>query len=108
MIAQEVSPGPQVVTDVQLDGTIRAGLSTFYHGTSTVPMGGPGDGTAVVDGNARVRGLDGLRVVDASIFPEPISAPTNLTTIMVAERVSAGSCARTRTPTGRNRGRKVM
>ena len=88
MIAHEVSPGPQVVLDEQLEGAIRAGVSTFYHGMSTVPMGGPSDPTAVVDGNARVRGLKNLRVVDASIFPEPVSAPTNLTTIMVAERIA--------------------
>ena len=61
---------------------------TFYHGTSTVPMGGEDDPAAVVDAQGRVRGIEGLRVVDASIFPEAISVPTNLTTIMVAERIA--------------------
>ena len=88
MIADEIAPGPQTVSDEQLDAAIRAGLGTFYHGISTVPMGGPSDPAAVVDGNARIRGLEGVRVVDASIFPESVSAPTNLTTIMVAERVA--------------------
>lgn len=51
-------------------------------------MGGDADGAAVVDAAGRVRGVQGLRVVDASIFPEIPSTPTNLTTIMLAERIA--------------------
>ena len=50
-------------------------------------MGGPGDPGAVVDSVGAVKGLSGLRVVDASIIPEIPSAPTNLTVIMLAERI---------------------
>jgi choline dehydrogenase len=50
-------------------------------------MGGPGDPWAVVDAAGAVKGLAGLRVVDASIIPEVTSAATNLTTIMVAEHI---------------------
>ncbi|SFO43339.1 GMC family oxidoreductase [Sphingomonas sp. OK281] len=79
--------GPGASPD-ELDIAIRIGLTTFLHGTSTVPMGGDDDPAAVVDGWGRVKGVRGLRVVDASIFPEAVSVPVNLTTIMVAERVA--------------------
>jgi choline dehydrogenase len=63
-------------------------LDTYHHGSATVPMGGDTDPHAVVDGEGRVRETEGLRVVDASIFPEIPSTPTNLTTIMMAERMA--------------------
>lgn len=88
MIERELAPGFDVTTDEELDAAIAAGLVTFYHGTSTVPMGGKDDPHAVVDASGRVRHVERLRVVDASIFPEAISTPTNLTTIMVAERIA--------------------
>ena len=62
---------------------------TFYHGTSTAPMGGDLNQGAVTDAEGKVRGLTGVRVVDASIFPEPISVAINLTVLMVAERIAA-------------------
>ncbi len=88
LLDRELLPGPAVETDKQLETAIQAGLMTFYHGTSTAPMGDDKDPAAVVDHAGRVRQITGLRVVDASIFPEAISTPTNLTTIMVAERVA--------------------
>jgi choline dehydrogenase len=63
-------------------------LGTYYHPTSTAPMGHEHDPQAVVDSQGAVFGLDGLRVIDASIFPEPISAATNLTVIMAAEHLA--------------------
>ena len=72
-----------------LDAQIERGLTTFLHATSTAPMGGPDDTDAVVDAWGRVRGVSGLRVVDASIFPTAVSVPINLTVIMVAERIAA-------------------
>ncbi len=89
MIDREVLPGPQVQTDVQLEAALDAGLMTFYHGTATAPMGGDTDPAAVVDGVGRVRGVNGLRVVDASILPQALSTPINLTVLMVAERIAA-------------------
>ena len=62
-------------------------MAVYGHPTSTVPMGGPGDPAAVVDSVGAVKGLSGLRVVDASIIPEIPSAPINLTVIMLAERI---------------------
>ena len=89
MIDKEVTPGSAVENDEALTTAIRAGLMTYYHGTSTLPMGGEGDPHAVVDSKGAVRGIEGLRVVDASIFPEIISSPTNLTTLMLAEHIAA-------------------
>lgn len=72
-----------------MDAAPKAGLMTSYHGTSTVPMGGENDSHAVLDAFGRVRQVARLRVVDAWKFPEAISLPTNLTTIMLAERIAA-------------------
>jgi choline dehydrogenase len=84
--AGEMLPG-DAVTDHALPAVISNTLAAYGHPTSTVPMGGPGNPTAVVDAVGAVKGLTGLRVVDASIIPEIPSTVTNLTTIMVAERI---------------------
>ena len=89
MIDKELTPGSAVEAEEELITAIRAGLMTYYHGTSTLPMGGEGDPQAVVDSKGAVRGVERLRVVDASIFPEIISSPTNLTTLMLAEHIAA-------------------
>ena len=88
MIEKEITPGPSVTEDAALTAAIRAGVMTFYHGTSTIPMGGAGNPSAVVNSRGSVLGLTGLNVVDASIFPEIISSPTNLTTLMLAEQIA--------------------
>lgn len=88
-IDQEVLPGPNVETDAQLEAALDAGLMTFYHGTATAPMGGENDPAAVVDEAGRIRTIQGLRVVDASIFPQAVSTPINLTVLMLAERIAA-------------------
>ena len=92
-IDHEISPGSDIVSDDALGMAIEANLDTYHHGCSTAPMGGEDDATAVVDSVGRVRGVQGLRVVDASVFPEIPSAPTNLTTIMLAERIAASIVA---------------
>ena len=79
-------PG-DAITDEALPDVIASNLASYAHPTSTVPMGGPEDPWAVVDAVGAVKGLAGLRVVDASILPGIPSCATNLTTIMVAERV---------------------
>ena len=66
--------------------------------TSTAPMGADPDPTAVVDAWGKVRGGEALRVVDASILPEIPSVATNVTTIMVAERIAAKLSARAGAP----------
>lgn len=88
VVDSELFPGPGV-TDEQLREHIHANVSTYAHPTSTVPMGADNDPAAVVDAWGEVRGIEGLRVVDASILPELPSVPTNLTTIMLAERIAA-------------------
>ncbi len=89
LIDQELTPGRHVATDETLLSSIRRNLDTYHHGSCTVPMGGDRDDRAVVDHMGRVRGVDGLRVIDASIFPEIPSEPVNLTVIMLAEYLSA-------------------
>jgi choline dehydrogenase-like flavoprotein len=63
-------------------------LRSYHHATSTAPMGGDQDSSAVVSSLGVVHGLQGLRVVDASILPAIPSAPTNLTVIMTAEHIA--------------------
>jgi choline dehydrogenase len=70
----------------QLAAHIRANCYTGYHPVGTCRMG-PGD-DAVVDQHGRVRGVRQLRVADASIMPNIVSAPTNLTCIMIGERIA--------------------
>jgi choline dehydrogenase len=93
LIDHEISPGDRVTDDAALGTIIEANLDTYHHGAATVPMGDDSDSAAVVDSTGRIRHLRGLRVVDASIFPEIPSTPINLTTIMLAERIAASLAA---------------
>jgi choline dehydrogenase len=74
--------------DEALRANIVATVDAYEHPTSTVPMGSNSDPTAVVDAWGNVQGIEALRVVDASILPDIPSVPTNVTTIMVAERIA--------------------
>ena len=91
--AGELMPG-DAVGDEALPEVIAANLATYGHPTSTVPMDGATDPAAVVDSVGAVRGLQNLRVVDASIIPRVPSTVTNLTTIMVAEHIYRRAYAR--------------
>jgi len=77
---------------VDQDDLLRRAVGRFiapmWHPSGTARMGPPGDSFAVTDHRCRVRGVDGLRVVDASVMPTIVRAPTNLTCIMLAERVA--------------------
>jgi choline dehydrogenase len=77
-----------VRNDRLLKNTIQHFLNATWHPVGTAKMGSSSDGMAVVDSRCRVHGLDGLRVVDASVMPNIPSAPTNLCCIMLAERVA--------------------
>jgi choline dehydrogenase len=83
----EILPG-DAVRDDQLAGAIASNLASYGHPTATAPMGGPQDPWAVVDSRGAVKGIDGLRVVDASIIPAVPSVAINPTTIMIAERIA--------------------
>jgi choline dehydrogenase len=85
IITAEIKPGPDVKTDDDLLADFRARADTVYHPVGTCAMG-PDPRTAVVDARLRVRGLRGLRVIDASIFPTITSGNTNAPTVMVAEK----------------------
>ena len=87
LIAAELTPGDAVADDSDLAAFIAGNLATYYHPTSTAPMGGPTDPQAVVDPAGAVRGTSGLRVVDASIIPDTPSTVLNLTVMMLAERI---------------------
>jgi choline dehydrogenase len=83
---EEFRPGPEFVTDEQLATAAKDITATIFHPTSTCGMGP--DDTAVVDSRLCVRGVDRLRVVDASVMPMIISGNTNAATIMIAEKAS--------------------
>ena len=84
--AGEIMPGASVASDAEIDAFIRAKGETIYHPVGTVSMGV--NATSPVDGDLKVRGVDGLRVVDASVMPTLIGGNTNAPTIMVAEKAA--------------------
>ncbi|WP_315769937.1 MULTISPECIES: choline dehydrogenase [unclassified Bradyrhizobium] len=85
-VSDEAYPGSKIVSDDDILAYCRQTGSTIYHPTSTCRMGT--DAAAVVDQRLRVRGVDGLRVVDASIMPDLVSGNTNAPVIMIAEKAS--------------------
>ena len=82
----EILPGPQAQSDDALAEFVRERAESLYHPAGTCKMGS--DEAAVVDDQLRVRGVEGLRVVDASIMPVVVNANTNAPTIMIAERAA--------------------
>ena len=85
-VVEEVDPGDKITSDEALLAYCRTRGTTIYHPTSTCRMGN--DPLAVVDQRLRVRGIDGLRVVDASVMPDLVSGNTNAPVIMIAEKAS--------------------
>lgn len=84
----EVFPGSDMKDDDAIDAWIIETLETCYHPVGTCKMGNADAASVVVDPECKVRGIDGLRVVDASIMPEIDSANTNATAIMIAEKAA--------------------
>jgi choline dehydrogenase len=85
-VVEEVDPGNKVTSDEALLAYCRARGTTIYHPTSTCRMGN--DPLAVVDQRLRVRGIEGVRVIDASVMPDLVSGNTNAPVIMIAEKAS--------------------
>jgi choline dehydrogenase len=85
-IVNEEFPGPGVQSDEDLLAVVRQSGETVFHPTSTCRMGT--DARSVVDSRLRVRGLDGLRVVDASVMPAVVSGNTNAAVIAIAEKAA--------------------
>jgi choline dehydrogenase len=85
---REIQPGADVQTDEDIDAFIRAKVESAYHPSCTCKIGGPEDRMAVVDAQARIYGLEGVRVVDSSIMPSVTTGNLNAPTIMLAEKAA--------------------
>ncbi|WP_339766587.1 choline dehydrogenase [uncultured Paraglaciecola sp.] len=85
---EEVLPGIDMQTDEQLLTFLRENAQTIYHPIGTCKMGTDTDEMAVVDNQLNVRGIERLRVVDASVMPSLVGGNTNAATIMIAERAA--------------------
>jgi 4-pyridoxate dehydrogenase len=84
----ELAPGRECRSDADIDAHIRATGITVHHPVGTCRMGRAADPAAVVDPELKVRGTDGLRVVDASVFPDLIGGNINAVVIMIAEKAA--------------------
>ncbi|MCG5513947.1 choline dehydrogenase [Ectothiorhodospira shaposhnikovii] len=87
-LGRELSPGSEARSDAALDAFVREHGETAYHPAGSCAMGSPQDPMAVVDAEGRVFGVEGLRVVDASIMPRIITGNLNAPTIMMAEKIA--------------------
>jgi 4-pyridoxate dehydrogenase len=97
-IGAEIVPGPACISDADIDAHVRATMITVHHPVGTCMMGPASDDMAVVDGELRVIGAEGLRVVDASVMPDLIGGATNAPVIMIAEKASDHILGRTLLP----------
>ncbi|MCZ6606024.1 MAG: GMC family oxidoreductase N-terminal domain-containing protein, partial [Alphaproteobacteria bacterium] len=86
LVEAELEPGPHVQTDDEIDAFVRQTVATVYHPCATARMGH--DVAAVVDDQLRVQGIDGLRVVDASVMPDIVGGNLNAVVFMIAEKAS--------------------
>jgi len=85
---REIQPGADVQTDAQIDEFARSKVESAYHPSCSCKMGGNDDPLAVVDPQAKVHGLEGLRIVDSSIMPSITTGNLNAPTIMLAEKAA--------------------
>ena len=85
---EEIAPGEAAQSDQALDAFVREHVESAFHPCGTCRMGDPGDDLAVVDPECRVLGVEGLRVVDSSVFPEITNGNLNAPTIMLAEKAA--------------------
>ena len=85
---KELYPGEEAQSDEDILEFLRERAETIYHPIGTCKMGSDDDAMAVVDSQLKVRGIEGLRVVDASVMPSLIGGNTNAPTVMIAERAA--------------------
>jgi len=84
----EIAPGPGVESDGEWADYLRATAETVFHASGTCRMGGANDPLAVTSPNGLVRGVEGLRVADASLFPAMVTVNINNTVTMAAEKIA--------------------
>src|SRR5262249_14111345 len=87
-VAREIGPGAEVKTESELENYVRKTAVTAHHPCGTCRMGRAGDTDAVVNPELRVHGIEGLRVVDASVFPDLVGGNINAPVIMIAEKAA--------------------
>jgi 4-pyridoxate dehydrogenase len=87
-VAKEISPGAEVTSDGDMERYTRASAVTAHHPAGTCKMGSQQDESAVVDCDLRVRGIEALRVVDASVFPDLVGGNINAAVLMIAEKAA--------------------
>jgi choline dehydrogenase len=87
VITEELDPGPRIQSDAEIGEWVKRAVTTMFHSVGTCRMGR--DERAVVDGRLRVRGVEGLRVIDASIMPNITSGNTNAPTQALARHATA-------------------
>jgi len=86
--AAEVEPGPAATSDADLAAFARRATDSIYHPAGTCKMGPDQDELAVVDPALRVRGVEGLRIADASVMPEVVNATTHAACVMIGEKAA--------------------
>jgi len=84
----EIMPGADIQSDEELTDYIRGNAATIFHPVGTCKMGPDGDTMAVVDPHLKVRGIEGLRIADASIMPLINGGNTNAPAIMIGEKAA--------------------
>ena len=87
-VKAELMPGPQATSDAVIEEHARKTAITVHHPAGTCRMGAAQDEMAVVDSELRVRGAEGLRVVDASVFPDLVGGNINAAVVMIAEKAA--------------------
>ncbi len=85
---RELAPGPNVTSSADIRDYVRRVASTVWHPVGTCRMGPDGDAAAVVDGRLKVRGIEGLRIADASAMPRLVNGNPNAAIMMIAEKAA--------------------
>jgi choline dehydrogenase len=85
---EELEPGASLTSSTDLAAFARRAADTIYHAAGTCRMGPASDADAVVDPDLRVRGIQGLRIADASIMPEVVNATTHAACVMIGEKAA--------------------